>query len=197
MSRQRIFDAIRRNRPPPVEHPGSIPASPLRFSDPLASFIEAVKSVGGQAESLASRTQIPALLKQRFPEAKIVSSLARGGPPSTLDLENNADPHDLAGVDLAVLDGVFGVAENGCVWVPEENMRWRALPFITQHLVLIVPAAATVPTLHEAYERLAAALSALSYGVLISGPSKTADIEQCLVIGAHGPRSLLVALVPE
>ena len=69
----------------------------------------------------------------------------------------------------------------------------RAIFFITQHLALVVPAEQMVHNLHEAYARISLGTSSL--GVFISGPSKTADIEQSLVIGAHGPRSLTVFLV--
>jgi len=83
------------------------------------------------------------------------------------------------------------VAENGAVWVPEKNMIHRALPFIAQHLVLVVPASRLVATMHDAYASIA---ELGGYGVFIAGPSKTADIEQSLVVGAHGARSMTVVL---
>ena len=69
----------------------------------------------------------------------------------------------------------------------------RVLPFITQHLVLIVNKADILPTLHEAYETIGQ--QQYGYGTFIAGPSKTADIEQSLVLGAHGSRSLWVFLM--
>ena len=87
-----------------------------------------------------------------------------------------------------VLRGELAVAENAAVWVPENNMGHRMLPFIAQHLVLIVEEKNIVPTMHDAYARLRTHLT--GYGAFIAGPSKTADIEQSLVVGAHGPLSM-------
>lgn len=113
----------------------------------------------------------------------------------TLDPEQLADPLQLAGVDLAILPAAVAVAENGAMWVSEAEAVHRVLPFITQHLILVVPRARLVGTMHEAYRAIA--VDATGFGVFIAGPSKTADIEQSLVIGAHGSRSLIVCLTDE
>ncbi len=100
-------------------------------------------------------------------------------------------------LDVAVLRGAFVVAENAAVWLPEANMLHRALPFIAQHLVLVVSRDALVPNMHVAYQRIDPKRTGTpfaGYGTFIAGPSKTADIEQSLVIGAHGARSLMVVL---
>jgi L-lactate dehydrogenase complex protein LldG len=110
-------------------------------------------------------------------------------------MDGAADPHNLADVDVAVVKGVLGVAENAATWVAEADVVHRVLPFIAQNLVIILHEADIVPTLHEAYARLNIRES--NYGVFIAGPSKTADIEQSLVIGAHGARSLTVVVVGE
>jgi L-lactate dehydrogenase complex protein LldG len=92
---------------------------------------------------------------------------------------------------LAVIQGEIGVAENGTIWVPESNMLNRALPFITQHLVLVLDKNNIVANMQQAYDKLE---GVGNYGVFIAGPSKTADIEQSLVIGAHGARSMMVLI---
>ncbi len=120
----------------------------------------------------------------------IVSTVA--GVSGTLNLADISDPLQLAGVDLAVLHARLGVAENGAMWLSETEMVYRALPFITQHLILVLDRAALVPTMHVAYRRID--IRQTGFGVFVAGPSKTADIEQSLVIGAHGPRSLTVVL---
>ena len=89
--------------------------------------------------------------------------------------------------------GEFAVAENGAVWLTDARLKHRATLFITQHLALVVPRNEIVNNMHEAYQRLQ--FSGRGYGLFLSGPSKTADIEQSLVIGAHGARSLTVFLL--
>jgi hypothetical protein len=96
-------------------------------------------------------------------------------------------------VDLVVLQGLFGVAENGAVWITDAQLPDRVLPFITQNLVLIVNRASLVPTLTEAYQEIGSAH--YEFGMFVAGPSKTADIEQSLVLGAHGPKTMTVVLL--
>ena len=102
------------------------------------------------------------------------------------------DPHELSDVDIAIIEAEFAVAENGSVWVTDQRMGLRALPFICQHLVVVVPAGNIVATMLEAYEKIGSA--DYSFGTFIAGPSKTADIEQSLVLGAHGPKTMTVFL---
>ena len=59
--------------------------------------------------------------------------------------------------------------------------------------MLVVPADRVVSNMHLAYRELD--FTTPEYGTFISGPSKTADIEQSLVIGAQGPRSAVVYLL--
>ena len=89
--------------------------------------------------------------------------------------------------------GRLGVAENGAVWI-DECGRHRALLFIAEALVIVLDRNAVVDNMHQAYAALEEA-EAPSFGTFISGPSKTADIEQALVFGAHGARSIVVVLV--
>ena len=75
----------------------------------------------------------------------------------------------------------------------KQRMIERAVPFICQHLALIIEKKDIVPSMHEAYDRIAS--SVYGFGTFIAGPSKTADIEQSLVLGAHGPRSMVAFIL--
>jgi L-lactate dehydrogenase complex protein LldG len=128
-----------------------------------------------------------------YSAADNVYSLVAGIESRNVDPHAVADPHKLQDIDYAVLPGQFAVAENAAVWVTDEGMPHRAIYFIAQHVALVVPAAHVVHNMHEAYQRIGALRA--GFGCFISGPSKTADIEQSLVIGAHGARSLTVFLL--
>lgn len=122
---------------------------------------------------------------------RIFSSVSGYKRLSTVTLPE--DPHELENLQLAILEGQFGVAENGAIWLEDAQLPHRAMPFITEHLVLVLSKENLVENMHQAYEKIGAAHS--GFGLFIAGPSKTADIEQSLVIGAHGAKSLRVVLV--
>jgi len=103
------------------------------------------------------------------------------------------DPHALKEIDLAVIKGKFAVAENGAVWIKEEDNLNRAIYFIAKKLLIVVKKGAIVNSMHEAYEKIKFKKS--GFGTFISGPSKTADIEQALVIGAHGAMECRVLFI--
>jgi L-lactate dehydrogenase complex protein LldG len=169
---------------------GAIPAADL-----AERFAELLASVGGVCARVADPVALAAevrALAERLGASRVVIEVPAAGAGS-VRLAELRDPHELEGVDLAVLPGAFGVAENGAVWVEAGKLGHRGVFVVTQHLALVVPRAELVADMHAAYERLS--FDGPGFGVFVSGPSKTADIEQALVIGAHGARSCTVFLV--
>ena len=147
-----------------------------------------LEAIGGAVYVVSGFDRIATILKEKFPDAR---RIINGVTETPADI---GDPHTLENVDLAILPAHFGVAENGACWITEKQMVQRALPFITQHLVLVLPKSAIVADMHAAYERIDAG-DPYGFATFIAGPSKTADIEQSLVLGAHGPASLTVFLL--
>jgi L-lactate dehydrogenase complex protein LldG len=189
-SRDAVLSRLRAQNLPPAPLP-DLDGPWIRYPDPEKQFAEVLASVGGRTEIVvpadleAAVRALPCLASAK----KIVCAVP-GLPLDTLDLASVADPHELGDVDVAILPGEFCVAENGAVWITDRALRHRVVCFIPQHLALVVPRAEIVPTMHDAYARLR--FDGPGYGLFMSGPSKTADIEQSLVVGAHGSRSLTV-----
>lgn len=195
-SRDTILKAIRKSQREATPMP-TVEQDWLRFDDPIEQFTTVLESVGGKCIRVGSRSEINDRLTEfpQFESANVRASTIEGLGQPTVSLDTIDDPHNVENVDFAVLAGEFAVAENGAVWVTDETLKHRVLHFITQHLALVVPAKSVVNNMHEAYRLLS--FESRRFGTFISGPSKTADIEQSLVIGAHGPRSHVVFLVDD
>lgn len=147
----------------------------------------ALEKVGGAVIELKERSAIASTVQEQFKGMTRIADFVNHPRNSFQALL-----HDAASIEVAVLEGQLGVAENGAIWMQESDCISRALPFITQHLVLVLDRKKLVASMHGAYTQIDTTKE--GFGVFIAGPSKTADIEQSLVIGAHGARSLLVLL---
>jgi L-lactate dehydrogenase complex protein LldG len=192
-SRRRILDALRAASAPAAPAP-DLSQVGVRWEDPAARLAEAVAAVAGRLVRVPDRAGLPAAveaLAAQVGATRVGSAVA--DVPGNVDLAAVPDPHGLEGLGLAVLPGAFAVAENGAVWVAGASFRPRAAFVIAEHLALVVSAAEIVQDMHEAYRRVA--FPGAGFGTFIAGPSKTADIEQALVIGAHGARSCTLFLV--
>ncbi len=193
-SKLEILATLRRDQVPPVELP-SLDGPWLTFDRPRDQFCQVLAAVGGKTLMVPEAANLGQALSELplFRAAQRVWSLVPSVPSTDRDWSTVKDPHELESLDFCLAPGEFGVAENGAVWVAQHAVPHRAALFIAQHLVLVVPAHEIVHNMRDAYARLTPGQD--PFGVFISGPSKTADIEQSLVIGAHGARSMTVALV--
>lgn len=160
-------------------------------ADHLKNFSAVLQSIGGKVIIIESLDFIPEYVSSQYPSSRRIVSTIPDLPWYVNKFPNT--PHVYEDIDLAILNGHFAVAENGAVWITDSTMGDRSLPFICQHLALVVNQHKIVPTLGEAYEIIDS--TSYEFGTFIAGPSKTADIEQSLVLGAHGPKSLTVFLI--
>ena len=193
-SKDHILAAIRRHQLPPRELP-TLNFAPIVYDDVEKQFTEVLTGIGGRVVVVRDMEEVQRDLDQHdlYVEAQQICSLVPGIARANVDLNAIEDPHVTETVDFAVLPAQFAVAENGALWVTDENVKHRAIYFICQHLAFIVPRNQILSNMHQAYERLS--FGQQQFGAFISGPSKTADIEQSLVIGAHGPKSTVVYLL--
>jgi L-lactate dehydrogenase complex protein LldG len=193
-SREIILGMVQKNQPQGNSLPEIITSNSVE-QNLVERFSSILTSIGGEVVEAKDWNTIAAYITQNFKTSKRIVSTIPQLSEITGIADFNNDPHLLEDVDLAILQGHLGVAENGAIWITEDCMGDRALPFITQQLALVISKNEIVPTLHQAYNRIGS--SKYNFGTFIAGPSKTADIEQSLVLGAHGPKSLVVFLLED
>ena len=190
-SREAILEDIRRNKPPYAPRYHWEPRLP-EDGNPVTEFLRIIPQIGGRIVETVDH-DLSRRLPTFYPEVSMIASAVPFYMEGTVNLRQIQDPHELKKVELFVCQGSFGVAENGAVWIDDTQMTHRVLPFITQHMAIILHQNRIVRDMHEAYELQA--IDETGFGLFVAGPSKTADIEQSLVIGAHGAKSLTIFLI--
>ncbi len=191
-SREAILNNIKKNVPSSTIDLPQTDILHVKYEDKNEKFTTSLASVGGNAVWLKDES-VDEFVAKNYKEVSVIVSTCKEFTLSTKDANKSNTPHPLNNVDLAVIKAEFAVAENGAVWVKNPDNRHRALYFLATQLLIIVAKDNIVDTMHEAYEKID--FNQKGYGIFISGPSKTADIEQSLVIGAHGPTNACVLFV--
>jgi L-lactate dehydrogenase complex protein LldG len=209
-SKDNILGKLRRNTRETYDMP-DLSFKKLTFADPVAEYIkQTTTTAGAKLIEAEEGDDLSELIRQAYPDAKVVStnvsgitaeglSKAYGRPVELRSPDTVETAQQLDGTDVGVLQGGVACAENACVWIPQ-TMKERAVCFISEYLVILVSRSNIVSNMHQAYKWLediqGSAQGDVPYGTFISGPSKTADIEQSLVYGAQAACGVTVILMP-
>ena len=191
-SRDDILARVRKNQPPAQPLP-PLPGFDREIKAPLAMFRAHLLAMGGKFVDVPAGGDLTAAIRGLFPAAKVFCSATPeviGNRP----IESVRAPAELHDVDVGIVRAAYGVVETGSVWLTDREFKVNALGFLSQHLVVLLDPAQLVPTMHHAYRRRADFEA--PYGLFMTGPSATADIEGVLIHGAQGIRSLTVIPVP-
>lgn len=200
-SREDILQSIRSNTQMRYEKPDytSLEVEAVTYSNLVEHFSEMVDMVGGKAFLLGD-LKIDDVVTRRYSPRRVASTMTEvevGGVMQKLNCitfnpDEVASTAELDGTDVAIVKGCIGVCENGAVWI-QQDLEQRAIYFMAEALVILLDHRDLVNNMHEAYKRIDT--GEYGYGIFISGPSKTADIEQALVLGAHGACDVMVLII--
>lgn len=185
-----ILDSIRKNTLQQFDKP-DLTIDAIIYQNKIAQLKSMMEAGGGLLIELNNGAGLNEAIQQAFPDAQTIASTLTEVTCATINPDTLKDPVLLNGVDLGVVKGVFAVAENACVWL-RQDVKYKALYFIPESLVILIDKKEIVNNMHEAFSRIKD--EDYAYGTFMSGPSKTADIEQSLVFGAHGPTHVTLIL---
>ncbi|OOV17437.1 LUD domain-containing protein [Flavobacterium sp. LM4] len=192
-SKAEILNKIKQNQPGIITDLPNLDVISSENPNVLETYKTVLKNIGGESVEVANYNEILYFIRNNYAlDRRIITTIPELSEVASLDWKND-DPHTLQDVELAIVKGHFGVAENSAIWVTDDILGQRVAPFIAQYLAIIVKKSDILATMRQAYEKI----GNLEYGfaTFIAGPSKTADIEQSLVLGAHGARGLIVFLL--
>lgn len=192
MNKEDLFKKLRENTREQYDMP-DMNINGIKYPDTYKQFVEMSKTVGGKIIEAKKGDDLNVLVKQAYPEAKTFASNLPGITIAQKNPDTVAEAKDLDGTDVGIVEGKIGVAENGCIWIPQ-TMKEKAVCFISEYLVIVLDKENIVDNMHEAYKRIEFDPK-YQFGTFISGPSKTADIEQSLVMGAQAARGVTIIIL--
>ncbi len=174
-------------------------------TDTLTTFADRLTSAGGRVSLASSLQDIAAAVSRVALDGWIAEQATTRFPALADALAKNGItvriPRDVAAIrdaPLGITAARLAIAETGSVLLHETGLEGRSVSLMTQHLIVLCPASALVPSLDEAAPVLREiAQTGPSYATFVTGPSRTADIERELAIGVQGPGELHVIFLPD
>lgn len=192
-SKEKILQRCRKNPVKKFDMPDQTKLDPLTYDDTKKAFLDMCATVGTKVIELEMGDDLDQVIRREFPDARKIASNLPDVTIANINPDAVQDPKELDGTDVGVIPAALGVAENGCIWVPQ-TMVQKAVCFISENLVVVMHRDAVVNNMHDAYKHIV--FNDYGFGTFMSGPSKTADIAQVLVVGAQAARSLTLILNP-
>jgi len=221
MSKQSILAAIRRGLkrgPLPADqiamlrgrlaqHPRHLVPARSRVPHPeqVALFVRNVEKEFGSVARVADMDAVPGAVADYLAAQNLPGSVIMAPHPELQAIPWSARPlleirqGRAQGTDtVSVQHGFAGIAETGTLMLPSSPERPVTLNLLADTEIVVLRASVIVGAYEEAWDRLRAELGAMPRNVmLVTGPSRSADIEQTLELGAHGPRRLHIVLVED
>lgn len=161
------------------------------------NFAKKMTASMGQTHEVGSMNKVPAKVLEIVKRLKIEPRAVAGADLKSLswgkmEVEyRRAKISDVLGISMAD----FGIAETGTLVFGSSRQAPASLNFVPEFSIAILKMSVLVETSEEVWAALAEKGQMPRTLNMISGPSKTGDIEQTLFLGAHGPRELHVILV--
>ena len=192
MKKEDFLNKLRKNTHVQYDMP-DMKIDGIQYEDTLQQFIEMTKAVGGHVIEASKDDDPNDLVRMAYPDAevfatnlpeielsKLVNNAAGKCNPDKVKLRNPdtvAEANGLNGTDVGIVRGQIGVAENGCVWIPQ-TMKEKAMLFISEYLVIFLDRDGIVDNMHEAYDVIEMD-PRYNFGTFISG---------CLLYTSPSPR---------
>jgi L-lactate dehydrogenase complex protein LldG len=181
-----------------------IPArSSLPHAEQVDLFVSNVEKEFGTVVRVADGTEVPGAVADYIAEQNLPSEVVMAPHPELRAIDWSARPllaireGRAEGSDMvSVQHGFAAIAETGTLMLPSAGERPTTLNILTDTEIVVLHASRVVGAYEEAWDLLRSEIGAMPRNVMfVTGPSRSADIEQTLELGAHGPRRLHVVLV--
>ena len=145
-SKEDILKKYRANVRERFDMPDLSDIAATTYPDPLLQFMNMTKNVGGNAIEVDKGRDVNELIRELYPDAKEIASNLPEITIATRNPDEVGRARDLNGTDVGIIRGSFGVAENACVWIPQQ-MKEKAVCFIcTRPTPVCRSAKAVAPT---------------------------------------------------
>lgn len=192
-AKQRVLDNIRKYTTERCSQPNISAFRGIEYADKVEQFKKIIAAVGGEVIDWVTNISLGEMVQRVFPDCQRIISDINLGLAHTQTVEQAGNAQAMNGTDLFVLTSPLGVCENGYCFV-QQSHEWRSQLFISENLLFVLDRKDLVHNMHEAACRMREMQVDAEFSGFIAGPSKTADIEQSLVMGAHGARGVKVLL---
>ena len=204
-ARDTILSKIRRSRGPAACTDASTinRPRPRNRQGLLTAFSTHLEAAGANIQVISSSTKIAACVSEYLRREQLPSEIVVSGDeivdvdwPELMTVQQQ---RAACGSDkVSVTGAIHGVAETGTLVLASGVANPTTLNFLPDHHIVVINEAQLVPNLEDIWSSVNTRYPQWPRTVnLISGPSKTADVEQTLQLGAHGPRRLLVIVVKD